>query len=134
MAKVGKRSYPALLYKTTGIWYTGYALEYNMDLYVDRSDKHEVRELSLQYAGYQRGRSAANIEMVDEQGQKYLMSMSGFDLLMKLCDGTAELLKNLPGHYDILRKTCLNGGGVWFCGSFCQTKQGQNYFIEPAEI
>uniref|UniRef100_A0AAU8GHZ6 Uncharacterized protein n=1 Tax=Salmonella phage vB_SEnST11_KE22 TaxID=3161173 RepID=A0AAU8GHZ6_9CAUD len=135
MAKLGKRKYPALYNKNTGLWYTGYAHDWKMEEKVDKSDKHEIRHLEIQYSEFSRGMSAANIIMKDENGYPYLMSLSGFDLLMKLVDAPADLLRkeNLT-KYDILRKTSLSGNGVWYVGSFCQTKQGQNYFIEPVEV
>lgn len=135
MAKLGKRGYPALYLKGSNAWYTGYAHDWKMEDKVDVSDRHEIRELKLQYTGFIRGRSAANIEMVDQDGNKFLMSMSGFDLLMKIADAPASVKRaeNLGG-YDILRITQHGGFGVWYIGSFCQTKQGQNYFIEPVEV
>lgn len=134
MAKLLKnRKYQALYNKGTNTWFTGYPGSYNVQ--VDRSDNHEIRHLELQYYGYTRGRSAANVQLRDEHDNLYLMSMSGFDLLMKLTDAPAAILReeNLT-QYDIQRKTSLVGGGVWFTGSFCQTKQGENYFIEPVEV
>lgn len=132
MANVGKRKYPALIERTSGKWYTGYEHDWNLGETVDKLDTHEIRKLELQYAGYSRGRSAANIMMKDKEGFEYRMSMSGFDLLITLTDAPAEELREHQD-YDIERKTSMTGKGVWYCGSFCQTKQGQNYFIEPAE-
>ena len=135
MAKLGKRGYPALYLKGSNVWYTGYAHDWKMEDKVDVSDRHEIRELKLQYTGFSRGRSAANIEMVDQNGNKFLMSMSGFDLLMKIVDAPASIKRSEKlGGYDILRSASLCGFGVWYIGSFCQTKQGQNYFIEPVEV
>lgn len=134
MAKLGKRGYPALYLKGSNAWYTGYAHDWKMEDKVDVSDRHEVREMKLQYTGFSRGRSAANIEMVDQGGNKFLMSMSGFDLLMKIVDAPENVQKaEKLGGYDIHRETSMLGHGVWYIGSFCQTKQGQNYFIEPVE-
>lgn len=135
MAKLGKRGYPALYLKGSNTWYTGYAHDGKMEDKVDVSDRHEVRELKLQYTGFSRGRSAANIEMADQDGNKFLMSMSGFNLLMKIVDAPASVKRaEKLGGYDILRHTHHGGFGVWYIGSFCQTKQGQNYFIEPVEV
>lgn len=135
MAKLGKRGYLALYLKGSNVWYTGYAHDWKMEDKVDVSDRHEIRELKLQYTGFSRGRSAANIEMVDQDGNKFLMSMSGFDLLMKIVDAPASVKRpEKLGGYDILRITQHGGFGVWYIGSFCQTKQGQNYFIEPVEV
>lgn len=135
MSKLGKRGYPVLYLKGSNAWYTGYAHDWKMEDKADVSDRHGVRELKLQYAGFSRGRSAANIETVDQDGNKFLMSMSGFDLLMKIADAPASVKRaEKLGGYDILRHTHHGGFGVWYIGSFCQTKQGQNYFIEPAEV
>lgn len=135
MAKLGKRTYPALYSKENGSWYTGYAQEGGLSKRVTKSDNHEKRYLELQYCGVSRGMSAANILMKDEYGYLYSMSMSGFDLLMKLVDATADVLRNEKlTNFDLLRKTSLTGNGVWYVGYFCQTKQGQNYFIEPVEV
>lgn len=135
MAKLGKRKYPALYNKDTGAWYTGYENDYGIERKVEKSEQHQIRHLEIQYTGFSRGRSAANIDIVDSDGNKYIMSMSGFDLLMKLVDAPASLLREEKlTNFDIMRKTSLVGGGVWYTGSFCQTKQGQNYFIEPVEV
>lgn len=136
MAKMGKRKYPSLYNKNTGIWYTGYAHDWGMEEKVLESDGHEVRELKLQYSGYGRGRSAANIYMTDDKGNSYAMSMSGFDLLMRITDSpySQQREDGIYNKFDIQRATSLSGAGVWFTGSFCQTKQGQNYFIEPCEV
>lgn len=135
MAKLGKRKFPALYNKSTGLWYTGYAHDWRLEEKVNKSDNHEIRRLKLQYHGVSRGMSAANIEMKDENGYLYLLSMSGFDLLMKLVEAPESQLQHEKlTNFDIMRKTSLIGGGVWYTGSFCQTKQGQNYFIEPVEV
>ena len=103
MAKLGKRGYPALYLKGSNAWYTGYAHDWKMEDKVDVSDRHEIRELKLQYTGFSRGRSAANIEMVDQGGNKFLMSMSGFDLLMKIVDAPASVKRaEKLGGYDII--------------------------------
>ena len=135
MAKLAKRKYPAAVFKESRKWYTGY--EHDVNCYqektVDLLDNHEIKKLELQYAGYRRGRTAAHILMKDKDGFQYLMSMSGFDLLLTLTDAPAVKRREIQG-YDVVRQTSLIDGAVWYCGSFCQTKQGQNYFIEPVEI
>lgn len=154
MAKILKRKYPAV-YNREGKWFTGWEgdaisspipEDRKGDLYWEkrhgyvRSENHTSENLVLQYHGYSRGRSAANIELVDKEGFVYYMSMSGFDLLMRITDSPRSeqrekgWLSRPVDKYDIARETNLNGGGVWFRGTFCQTKQGQNYFIEPCEM
>lgn len=138
MARIGKRNYPALVMKETGKFYTGY----QGDSYccpqgeVIKVSDHKSVNLCLQYLTYSRGRSAANVEMVDKEGFVYTMSMSGFDLMMQLMDHPSSVLreKGIRDSFNIGRQTNLNGGGVWYTGTFCQTKQGQNYFIEPCEV
>lgn len=132
MAKLGKRKYPALYNKGTGVWFTGYA---SSRVETDSVNFHETDQLELQYVGFRRGMSASNIIMKDLYDNEYLMSMSGFDLLMRIVDSPAALLREEGlTNFDIMRKTSLTGNGVWFTGTFCQTKQGQNYFIEPVEV
>lgn len=155
MAKIGKRKYPAIFHDN-GKWYTGYEEYASPEPCPDHlkdnewlsryyswksSDVHEARVLELQYSGYSRGRSAANIHLVDREGFEYIMSMSGFDLLMKITCSSRERLREQgmisyeKGElFDISIVTDMGGRGKWFRGNFCQTKQGKNYFIEPCEV
>lgn len=136
MKKLSKRNYPSLTLVSNGKWYTGYSEQYDLKDKCFFSDDHEVRLLRLQYNGFTRGRSAANIIMVDREGFKYMMSLSAFDLLMQVTDMSVQRQKEEGSYdkYDISRLTGLNGQGVSYEGMYCQIKQGQNYFIQPAKV
>lgn len=154
MAKIGKRKYPAV-YDRNGKWFTGWEGDVHTGPVPEhvvgnpywedkfgfiKSDDHVAAKLELQYVRYSRGRSAANIIMQDIYGNTYAMSLSGFDILMKLTHWPRLKLRkegyvgslDSQDKYDI--SSCRNGDGEWFEGTFCQTKQGQNYFIEPCEV
>lgn len=124
MSKLDKRTWRPLLHTDNLKWYTGY----EHDTYVGNeesglyrryrcvvADYHFSDELTVKLAGYGRGRSAANFYVEDQEGHKYMMSMSGFYELME------ELLK---------AQTTIHRGG-YFTATFIQTKQGANYFIAP---
>lgn len=134
MAKIGKRNYPAVTYLDTGKWFTGYVGDIEHPKHIEY-DTHIEKELCLRYSSYLRGMSAANIILEDEDGFNYLMSMSGFNLLMSLVTHSKASLREaeLVG-YNMDLESSLCGNGVWFTGTFCQTKQGQNYFIEPLQL
>lgn len=121
---LSKRKWRSLLHAESLKWYTGY----EHDTYVDDkelglyrrykcviSKEHYTDTLTVKLAGYGRGRSAANFYVEDQEGHKYMMSMSGFFELMDL------LLKS---------QTVAHKGG-YFTATFVQTKQGANYFIAP---
>lgn len=131
-----KRNYPSLTMVSNGKWYTGYSEQYDLKDKCFFSDDHEVRKLKLQYKGFTRGRSAANIIMADDEGFEYAMSLSAFDLLIQVVDFSVKRQKEEGSYdnYDISRLTGLNGQGVSYEGMFCQAKQGQNYFIQPAKV
>jgi len=131
MSKLKKRKFKAVVEKESGKWYTGYVEHYLTSLsdnqyYNERyplcieSDNHVVTNLSLKYSTYERGRSAANIVMVEADGYTYNLSMSSFDKLM--------LGANDPDNKNI----SLNDEG-WFIGEFMQIKQGSTYFIAVVE-
>lgn len=155
MAKMGKRKYPAV-YDKHGKWFTGYEGDiytgeipenlkgnsYWEDRYgYIKNDDHVTRKLELKYVRYSRGRSAANIILQDKEGKHYALSMSGFDILIKLTQWSRASLREegyvTPEGEDKFDITCyrdMASGGEWYSGTFCQTKQGQNYFIEPCEV
>src|SRR6056300_1451877 len=122
MSKLNKRKYKAVIEKLTGKWFTGYSEEYltegsDNDYWNRRyplcqeSNEHVTMELSLKYSTYERGRSAATIVMVDQEGYRYELTLSSFDKLM-----TAS---NDPFNETV----SLNANG-WFIGTFMQMKQG----------
>lgn len=131
MSKLNKRKYPAVVHKDNGKWFTGYCEEYIVKSDLDdwrvgrypiceESDEHITKTLSVKYKTYERGRSAANIVLEDNEGFPYSLSMSSFDKLM-----TAS---NDPNNQAVT----LNANG-WFIGEFMQIKQGSNYFISVVE-
>lgn len=129
LKSMSKRKYPAVT--LNGKWFTGYEGDYVTQGYVDRhhngikptwykileeSDTHETRVLRLKPSHTRRGRSAANIVCVDEEGYEYLMSMKSIDnFLQALVSGKIEIVDG------------------FFVAEFCQVKQGQNYFIDLVE-
>lgn len=131
MSKLKKRKYKAVIEKACGKWFTGYAEHYLTELsdnvyhnerfpLCEESDNHVTRKLSVKYLTYERGRSAANIIMVDADNYRYSLSMSSFH---KLMSGAND---------PINQSISLNTNG-WFIGEFMQIKQGSTYFIAVVE-
>lgn len=91
-----------------------------------QKEVHEIRELTLRYDRYTRGRSAANFILVDEMGYSYETSCSGFDeFLTAIFSG--DVYGEEGGYADKsgkIQKT------TWFTAEFIQAKQGANIFIE----
>jgi hypothetical protein len=147
MKKLKKRKYPAVDHTNhneigtvaDGKWYTGWQGDIRAagdgwdedEAYHVLSSDHEVRKLRVRYCGYARGRSAAEIIVEDEQGFRYSMSMSGFDILMITANRPPRETRD---KFEIFTERNLTGDGTWWVGNFIQTKQGQNYFIALAAI
>lgn len=138
MAKIGKRNYESIT--IGGKFFTGWYgdIQKSNGHFVNRKNEvaevdvsHKPQKLVLKYVGYSRGQSAANILFEDTEGYRYQMSLSGFDLMMQILSVPAGKLPE----YDVLEFWAAFGGpsSKWYTGYFCQTKQGQNYFIEPWE-
>lgn len=122
MSKFSKRKWKPV-YNLNGSWYTGWSRDIHEDnkKYYKKNAKvgkeHFSKDLTVKLNGYGRGRSAANFDVKDEEGNSYMMSMSGFYSLLE---------QVLDMNTDIKR-------GGYFTATFMQTKQGANYFIAPYE-
>lgn len=126
---ISKRKYPCVT--IGGKWYTGYDGEYITQEAADEhypdgkyswykiaeeSNIHETKFLKLKPSHTQRGRSAANIVCLDEDGFSYLMSMKTINNFLKALVSGVIVIKD-----------------GFFEAEFCQVKQGQNYFIDLVE-
>lgn len=142
MAKINKdRKYFAVYDKKSGKFYTGWDGSIVSEPYILRGVEHDAREvlekvhspqcLEIQYCGYGKGRSAANLYFEDRDGYQYEMGMKGFDLLMRLMNRPSSEIEE---KYDIKHKRNTPEDGSWITGTFCQTKQGAQYFIETMEL
>lgn len=117
---MSKPTWNPVLYEHNGKFFTGYQGNINTSWFGKVGERpvevelvHTTQKLQVKLDGISRGRSAANMYLIDTDGERYMMSFKGaYTMILKLLEN----------------KICGEDG--WFTARFKQTKQGKNYFIE----